>query len=63
MEEANLMNTEVPRSRYDGLDLSKADLRNAQVNIDIRTVDMSGVKILEWQQEGLLESIGIIVYP
>ncbi len=40
------------------------ELRNADIaGIDIRQIDLSGVKIFSWQMEALIESLGVVVYP
>ena len=46
----------------DGLSTKGADLRDAQITgLDIRTIDMTGVRINDYQQRTLLEAIGLIV--
>jgi len=64
LEEADLTGTDFSPSEYDGLSLFKADMRNADIsNIDVRKLDFSGVKIVEWQQVFFIENLGIIAYP
>jgi fluoroquinolone resistance protein len=64
LDGADLTHTVFAPSQYDGLSIFKADLRNAEIaNIDIRKLDFSGVKILEWQQEFFMENLGIIINP
>ncbi|MGF1686415.1 QnrS family quinolone resistance pentapeptide repeat protein [Photobacterium japonica] len=41
-----------------------ANLCHAELDgLDPRKVDMTGVKIAAWQQEQLLETLGIVIYP
>ncbi|ODP96353.1 fluoroquinolone resistance protein [Salinivibrio sp. SS3] len=41
-----------------------ANLCHAEIDgLDPRKVDLSGVKIADWQQSQLLESLGLIVFP
>jgi fluoroquinolone resistance protein len=42
-----------------GCNLSHSEL----IGLDPRKVDLSGVKINAWQQEQLLEQLGVIVFP
>ncbi|MGY3572354.1 Qnr family pentapeptide repeat protein [Vibrio paucivorans] len=42
-----------------GCDLTHADLEG----LDVRRVDLTGVKICEWQQQQLLEPLGLVVMP
>ncbi|EQC00144.1 MULTISPECIES: pentapeptide repeat-containing protein [Photorhabdus] len=64
LEGANLTNTIFSPSRYDGMSIFKADLRNAEIsNIDVRTLDFSGVEIFEWQMIPLMEEMGFIIHP
>ena len=63
LEEANLTNTYFSPALYDGLSIFKADLRHAELdNLDIRRVDLSGVKLCEWQQDYIIDNLGIILY-
>jgi fluoroquinolone resistance protein len=44
--------------------IQDCDLTNSELNgLDPRKVDLSGVKICSWQQEQLLEHLGLIVLP
>jgi fluoroquinolone resistance protein len=45
--------------RMEGCNLSHSELDG----LDPRKVDLTGVKICEWQQEQLLEKLGLIVLP
>jgi fluoroquinolone resistance protein len=43
--------------------VNKADMRYAEIsNIDIQTLDCSGVQISEFQMSSLLEGMGFIVF-
>lgn len=44
--------------------LQGANLCHAELDgLDPRKVDTSGIKIAAWQQELILEALGIVVYP
>ncbi|MGR5456520.1 pentapeptide repeat-containing protein, partial [Vibrio alfacsensis] len=45
--------------RFQGADLCHVDLEG----LDPRRVDLTGVKICDWQQEQLLEPLGLVVLP
>ncbi|WP_444944859.1 pentapeptide repeat-containing protein [Microbulbifer sp. ZKSA006] len=64
LEGSDLTNTEFAPSLYDGLSVVNADLRNADIReIGVIDLDFSGVKIYEWQQASLMESIDILIFP
>ncbi len=42
-----------------GCDLSHSEL----YGLDPRKIDLTGVKICSWQQEQLLEQLGVIIIP
>ncbi|MEH6452253.1 MAG: Qnr family pentapeptide repeat protein [Psychromonas sp.] len=45
-------------------DMQYCDLRNCELlGLDIRRINLNGVKILDWQQEQLLEPLGVIIFP
>ncbi len=45
--------------RVQGCDLSYSEL----YGLDPRKIDLTGVKICSWQQEQLLEQLGVIIIP
>nr|WNL65358.1 Pentapeptide repeat protein [Acinetobacter gerneri] len=45
--------------RVQGCDLSHSEL----YGLDPRKIDLTGVKICSWQQEQLLEQLGVIIVP
>ncbi|MBY7877694.1 Qnr family pentapeptide repeat protein [Vibrio fluvialis] len=47
------------QARFQGCDLTHIEL----TGLDPRRVDLTGVKICDWQQEQLLEELGVIVVP
>jgi fluoroquinolone resistance protein len=62
-EGANLMDADLTSIEAHHLTLCDADLRNAKfVGLDLRNIDLTGVKIMEWQQRLLLETIGMIIF-
>ncbi|GAA4651074.1 hypothetical protein GCM10023116_33570 [Kistimonas scapharcae] len=64
LEGANLCGGTMSFEHCHGLSLASADLRNTELHgLDLRQVNLQGVKILEWQQQSLLESLGLIIFP
>lgn len=59
---ASLRDCEFHGVEADDLTITNADLRGSQLaGLDIRRLDMQGVRINAFQQQGLLEHIGMIV--
>ena len=64
LEEANLTNIIFSPSTHCGLKIFKADFRNADIrDINIISLDFTGVKICDWQKDVFLENLGIILFP
>ena len=60
----DLKNTDFAPAYYNNLSLIGADMRNANISsIDVRKLEFSGVKILDWQQGTFIENLGIIISP
>lgn len=63
LEGANLMDADLTAIEAEHLSLCDADLRNAMIaGLDLRKIDLTGVKIMEWQQRFLLETIGMTIF-
>jgi fluoroquinolone resistance protein len=64
MRGSDLSRGEFSSDSWEQLDLRECDLSHVELHgLDPRKVNLSGVKICMWQQEQLLESLGVIVGP
>ncbi|MGY4026924.1 Qnr family pentapeptide repeat protein [Aeromonas rivuli] len=66
---ASLVGSDLSHGEFDQFDwqsvtLTGCDLRGCDLpGLDLRRVDLQGVQISEYQQQGLLETLGIQVFP
>jgi fluoroquinolone resistance protein len=63
LEGSNLMDADLTAIHAHHLTLRGADLRNAMIaGLDLRKIDLTGVRIMEWQQRFLLETVGMTIF-
>mgnify|MGYP003386605194 CR=1 FL=1 len=66
---ASLTNSDLSRCEFsedawEQFQMQGCDLTHTELNgLNIRRVRLDGVKICDWQQEQLLDSLGVIVLP
>jgi fluoroquinolone resistance protein len=69
LHSASLKNSDLSRSEFsedawEQFQMQGCDLTHTELNgLNIRRVRLDGVKICDWQQEQLLDSLGVIVLP
>ncbi|WP_094751475.1 Qnr family pentapeptide repeat protein [Psychromonas sp. CD1] len=61
---SNLSRSEFAADSWGLFNLQDCDIRYSDLySLDLRRVNLSGVKICAWQQEQLLSPLGLIIYP
>jgi len=63
-QNSDLSRGEFSEDAWEQFHMQGCDLTHTELNgLNIRRVNLSGVKICDWQQEQLLDSLGVIVLP
>ncbi|WP_232803269.1 pentapeptide repeat-containing protein, partial [Motilimonas sp. E26] len=63
-KESDLSRGSFSEDFWEQCQIQGCDLTHSELNgLDPRKVDLTGVKICSWQQEQLLEQLGVVVIP
>jgi fluoroquinolone resistance protein len=61
---SDLSRCEFSEDAWEQFQMQGCDLTHTELNgLNIRRVRLDGVKICDWQQEQLLDSLGVIILP